>query len=80
MTVQVLVFFAGALLCDPPKPVYQVLLEKLELTFYIQSRPVVALLAWLLLNGLLYSLLIPVVVRVRAHEHGPGYWTTSIAA
>lgn len=73
MAVQVLMFFAGALLCDPPKPIYQVLLEKLELMFYIQSRPVVALLSWLLLNGLLYGLLIPVVVRVRAPEHEPGH-------
>ena len=53
---------AEALKCDPPKPGYQLLLEDLQLRFYIQSQPIVALLVLLLGNGALYSLLIPAVV------------------
>ena len=57
------VFILGALKCEVPKDALRVMLERLELLFFIDSRPVVGLIFILICNLTLYLLLIPVAVR-----------------
>ena len=57
------VFILGALKCEVPKNALRVMLERLELLFFIDSRPVVGLIFILICNLTLYLLLILVAVR-----------------
>ena len=50
--------------CHPPTPLYILILEHLELQFRVASKPVAALITVLIINGTLYIMLIPIVVRM----------------
>lgn len=59
---------AEVMYCKPPVPSYIKGLERLELKFRLQSKPVVALILLFLLNSVLYIVLLPVIVS--AHIWG----------
>ena len=66
----------AAMICNPPKSYIVLALQQLELVFFIENKPVVALLVLLLLNLLPYTILIPVIVSTAAHTCTYGFTHT----